>query len=72
MPAERVRVQRPARVDPFIWEHLPKAARAALASHFARTPEQALSLRLEAERSMLSAIQGAVSKLEKAMEKRNG
>lgn len=69
MPAERVRVQRPARVDPFIWEHLPKSTRAAIASHYARTPEQAAALRLEAERGMLSAIQGAVSKLERAMEK---
>lgn len=64
MPAERVRVQRPARVDPFVWEHLPKSARAALASHFARTPEQAAALRLEAQRGITAALERAVKALE--------
>ncbi len=69
MPAERVRVQRPARVDPLLWEHLPKPARLALASRFARTPEQAAALRLEADRLITVSLEQAVKNLTRAMEK---
>lgn len=55
-----MKVRRPAAVDAFTWERLPKGVRLALASHYARTPQQAAALRA-------AAVQHSTAQLEKAL-----
>lgn len=67
-----MKVRRPAAVDPLLWEHLPRAARLALASRYASTPERAAALRGEADRLTVSGLERAVKTLEQALKKNRG
>lgn len=64
-----MRPRRPADLHPLLWEKLPRAARLALASRKALTPEQAAALRVESERQTLRDLQRAVKGLEQALKK---
>ncbi|MDV6376095.1 hypothetical protein [Deinococcus arenicola] len=59
-----MKVRRPAQVEAFIWERLPRGARLALASHYARTPQRAAALRAAAVQHTEAQLQRAVSMLE--------
>ncbi len=67
-----MRVKRPADVDPFLWDLLPRSTRLALASRYASTPEKAAALAHESERLTLAGLEKAVRKLDKVMRKGRG
>ncbi|WP_156953041.1 hypothetical protein [Deinococcus frigens] len=59
-----MKVRRPARVDPVIWERLSKGIRLALASHYARTPQRAAALRAAAAHHVTAQLEKALRVLE--------
>ncbi len=67
-----MRLKRPADVDPFLWDLLPRSTRLALMARYAVTPEEAAELIYESDRLTLAALQGAVKTLEKAQQKGRG